>query len=340
MADRNKEITLNKYNWQLLPSKPLERSSHTINYINNKLYLFGGEHEPRIPIDNEVHVYDITSAKWSIAESTSASDQKPCPRIAHSSSVIGDKIYVYAGRVGVSMGEASLNDLYVFDTKTNTWTKLDDGEDDKQSVRPEKRSYHAMCAHKDKLYVFGGCSANHGRLNDLFEYDTKANKWTRLNSDEKIAGRGGSLLCNDPEADFLYVIAGFCGEELNDMYKFDIAANGWTRIADLPRKLSVFACSTVESSKLKVNGHNVKLILHGGEIDPSTIGHNGAGEFSNDTYIFDGTNWHMLDNSSPLKPTSRGWHAACFSSADDTFYIFGGLLENVLRNNELWSLNF
>jgi hypothetical protein len=105
------------------------------------------------------------------------------------------------------------------------------------------------------------------------------------------------------ESSCLYLMGGFCGEELDDCFRYDLATKKWTRIESLPRKLSVFACSSVDDS---LWGGKIRLILHGGEVDPSTAGHNGAGEFSNDTYLFDGLKWHMLNNSSPLKPSSRG----------------------------------
>jgi hypothetical protein len=67
----------------------------------------------------------------------------------------------------------------------------------------------------------------------------------------------------------LYLIGGFCGHELDDCFQYDIKENKWTQIESLPRKLSVFACSSVNDETYE---GKLRLILHGGEVDPSTLG--------------------------------------------------------------------
>ncbi len=83
--------------------------------------------------------------------------------------------------------------------------------------------------------------------------------------------QGGSNLCayeNGTERG-LYLVGGFCGRELDDCYHYNIDENKWTQIESLPRKLSVFACSAVDD---KSYDGKLRLILHGGEVDPSTLG--------------------------------------------------------------------
>lgn len=131
----------------------------------------------------------------------------------------------------------------------------------------------------------------------------------------------------------MYVVGGFCGRELDDCWKFDLNRKEWIQIENLPRHLSVFACESVFDKQ------NLRLILHGGEVDPSTLGHNGAGEFSKSTYIYDGQCWSLLEFSDEdFKPSTRGWHAGAYSNG--SFYIYGGNLENNKRTNELWQLKF
>lgn len=62
------------------------------------------------------------------------------------------------------------------------------------------------------------------------------------------------------------------------------------------------------------------------------------GEFSQSTYVFDGSDWTILefDDHDP-KPSSRGWHAASYSNG--SFYVYGGNLESNQRTNELWRLD-
>jgi hypothetical protein len=122
-----------------------------------------------------------------------------------------------------------------------------------------------------------------------------------------------------------------------------VIANGeWTRIASLPRKLSVFACSALNTSF--VSQASWHLVLHGGEVDPSTSGHSGAGEFSSQTFAFDGNDWqlistHWTEGCDEAKPSSRGWHVSAFDPTTNTFFVHGGNLENNIRTNELWTLS-
>ncbi|KAK1715823.1 kelch domain-containing protein [Colletotrichum lupini] len=63
-----------KGTWERIDVPPLARSSHTVNVVNGSAYVFGGEVNPREPVDNDVHVirlpynsagadyYKITSA--------------------------------------------------------------------------------------------------------------------------------------------------------------------------------------------------------------------------------------------------------------------------------------
>jgi hypothetical protein len=47
---------------------PKARSSHAVAVVGTKAYVFGGEFEPRVPLDNEVHVFDLDSRTWSVME--------------------------------------------------------------------------------------------------------------------------------------------------------------------------------------------------------------------------------------------------------------------------------
>jgi len=291
--------------------------------------VFGGEHDSRVPISNNFIVYDLNSSKWSSIENKGNLSSIPCSRVAHSSCLINDKIYIFGGRVGVGMGEGSLNDLYEFDTSSNNWKLLDDG---KSINSPVARSYHAMTSLSNRIFLFGGCGEN--RLNDFYSFDISKNEWSRLAQDERIAPRGGSSICSYKSngQEYIYLVGGFCGHELNDCFVYNVQNNSWSKATNLPLGLSVFALTSVDDGKFAGS----RLILHGGEIGPSTEGHKSAGEFSNDTYLFDGDNWSKVEAEN--KPVPRAWHAGTYSNGK--FYAYGGLLENSERNGELFELAF
>ena len=80
---------------------PLARSSHGVSVLglgtaSPQVVVFGGENEPRVPIDSTVHVLDFTSGadatptgSWKAVEVKSDSSVPP-PRVAHAQAVLNE----------------------------------------------------------------------------------------------------------------------------------------------------------------------------------------------------------------------------------------------------------
>lgn len=215
------------------------------------------------------------------------------------------------------MGQGNdLNDLFVFSEKRRQWTAVEP----KTATRPAARSYHAGGAIGQILFVFGGCSG-HNRLNDLWRFDTVQAVWEQLHSGEKNCPsvRGGAMLFV-PSENEVFVFCGFAGAELGDAWKFDVASRTWHLLAPIPMSArSVAACANL----------NGRALIFGGERDPSTDGHKGAGHMVDDVFVFDpkDESWTTVFASGPLKPSARGWMdwAPIDSS---TLLLVGGLSED------------
>ena len=156
--------------WELLRQGgdvPLARSSHTVSQIGPKLFLFGGEHDPRTPINSDVHAYDVASGDWSVLRATGTA---PEPRLAHSATVADNtsRIYVFGGRSGKEMGDGAFDDLHVFDASVAAWHAVTDAK----GPAPAMRSFHTSAAAHKNMYIFGGCGTD-GRLADLHQFDTR-----------------------------------------------------------------------------------------------------------------------------------------------------------------------
>jgi N-acetylneuraminic acid mutarotase len=110
--------------------------------VGSSVYVIGGEHVARTPINSDIHTLDLSAAtkEW---KTLSPSGTAPSERIAHSQAVIGTGIYVFGGRQGVQIAEAPLNDMHRFDTATQTWAEVTPSNPD---AVPCTRSFHAMCA--------------------------------------------------------------------------------------------------------------------------------------------------------------------------------------------------
>ena len=79
----------------------------------------------RTPIDSRFHKIDLSSPEnpsWQIVDV--ADGPIPPPRVGHGQAGVGLKIFIFGGRQGIEIDEKLLNDFYVFDTQTRTWSRV------------------------------------------------------------------------------------------------------------------------------------------------------------------------------------------------------------------------
>lgn len=108
-------------------------------------------------------------------------------------------------------------------------------------------------------------------------------------------------------------MAGFAGEETNDGHIYNLAKNKWEeRGMDLTdmRKRSVCAFGSLPQQN--------KCLIFGGEVDPSHLGHEGAGNFERDLVVLDQSNGALLEtikrkDDDSSWPSARGWADAAVS---------------------------
>jgi N-acetylneuraminic acid mutarotase len=100
---------------------PVARSSHAVAIVGKKAYVFGGEFEPRVPLDYDIHVFDLEAHDWSVMEATG---DKPSPRVGVAMAAVDTIVYVFAGR---DKQHKELNEFYAFNTITGVWKLLSSG---------------------------------------------------------------------------------------------------------------------------------------------------------------------------------------------------------------------
>ncbi|OAY32996.1 nitrile-specifier protein 5 [Manihot esculenta] len=272
---------------------PGARSSHAITLVGDKAYAFGGEFTPRVPVDNNLYVFDLQTQTWSIPVVTG---DIPPPRVGVTMAAVGKTIYVFGGRDAT---HKELNELYSFDTFSNKWTLLSASD-----IGPPHRSYHSTTSDDRHVYIFGGCGVS-GRLNDLWAYDVVEEKWIKHpTAGENCKGRGGPGLVVAQGK--IWVVYGFAGRETDDIHCFDPAEGKWEQVEisrEKPTARSVF--STVGIGKY--------IIIYGGEVDPSDLGHLGAGKFTGEVWALDteALRWQRIDDAvgEANHPGARGWCA-------------------------------
>ena len=228
-----------KASWNRIPTNiQLPRSSHSLSIIKSKAYVFGGEQQPREPVDNHVHVFTLPSSEHDTVDYQTIPSQPtadgggvPSPRVGHTASVVDDRIYVFGGRGGSAMQPLEENGrVWVYDTKLNRWNFLDPA---KGSPYPQPRSYHASASTlhplnegRDQtdhplgvsasgtddhgtLFIHGGCPAS-GRVADVWAFDIASRIWSQL-ADAPGPARGGPSLTF--AQDRLYRFGGFDGDK-------------------------------------------------------------------------------------------------------------------------------
>lgn len=301
---------------------PLARSSHSLTAVGRSLFVFGGEHAPRTPVDAAVHKLDLETGAW--ATLAPAGGAVPCARVAHAAAAVGDVVLNFGGRTGVDESRP-LADFWAFDTRTAAWTELAPG--------PPARSYHAAASLGGAFYVFGGCGAA-GRLSDLWRYDVAAAAWEPMPAPPAgLCGRGGACLA--ALGDHLYVATGFSGTcELSDLWRFDPAAREWAC-------LEAASGSMPPRSVAALGALGSRLLLFGGEAEVSALGHAGAGKFNADVWAWDTASaapgWLRVEVAGP-GPCARGWLAAA-AMPGAGLAVHGGNTDSNERVGDAWLLS-
>ena len=200
---------------------------HQSGIVGDNLYVFSGENTPRVPIDNSLHVFNLSSKKW-IELPKKDAQSWPIARIGHAGGTVGNAFYISGGRSGLDAGDVTLDDFWKYDTVSGTWTCLTDST----GTKPPPMSYHTMTSCGDSIFIFGGCTTDHGRSNGLYQYSTLTNTWSELSpvgSSSAPCARGGPGLAADDAN--VYVAFGYNGkEEQDDLWKFDRTNKSWTKV--------------------------------------------------------------------------------------------------------------
>jgi len=133
---------------------PSWRDFHTLSFVEDKLYVFGGRSDrtgpfhtgPRNEIyDNTMYSLDLSTSVWS----TEPVESPPVGRRSHSAVVYNGFIYIFGGFNSVE--NSHYNALYVFDSRQR-----------KQQIvmtkgkAPSPRRRQSCCLIGSKLFLFGG----------------------------------------------------------------------------------------------------------------------------------------------------------------------------------------
>lgn len=152
---------------------------------NTRLLIFGGMVEYG-KYSNEL--YELQASRWhwsKLAPRPPLYHMSPCPRLGHSFTLIGNKVYLFGGLANDSNDPKNnipryLNDLYTLDISSPDALAWDIPET--VGDFPPPRESHTAVAYTDsrgkcKLIIYGGMSGC--RLGDLWTLDIDTMSWNR-----------------------------------------------------------------------------------------------------------------------------------------------------------------
>lgn len=327
-----------KGSWRRIGSG-LQRSSHSAAVINDTLFLFGGEVNPREPVPNAVHALPLSSLQASDVFKVASAEgdaSRPSARVGAASTSLGSKLYVWGGRGGKDMSQPldEHDGLWEFDG--SEWSYLKTTGD-----APENRSYHTLTADPERrcLYLHAGCPSK-GRTGTLHRLDLESLTWSKL-PDGPGPGRGGTVIIRLHDGKIAR-FGGFAGHELGGLDLFDPTTEAWSSVdVDGPKPEARSVYSFVALDPVAVKGERVVAVMAHGEREgaPAHLGHAGAGNFHSDVWALlekgEGCRWQEVQVEGD-QPEARGWGATAVWQ--NQLVMHGGLNTKNERLDDAWLL--
>ncbi|MCY8009682.1 DUF1668 domain-containing protein [Bacillus haynesii] len=218
--------------WKEKADLPEARVNASSGVVDGKIYIIGGGSTEQ-SYEKSTFMYDPKTNEW-----TRKADM-PTPRGGAATVTIDHKIYVMGGL----SEEGRVNTVEVYDTKTDTWDKIEDLPFDK-AIR---ENYLYAGAIGKKIYVVGfGASSYYAYT---YSYDLETKKWEKK-EDLKFRNEvraGDSAVVNNK----LYVFGGN-NYLLREVYEFDPVSDSWT--AKKGGFTQLYPSSAVYNGKILVTG--------------------------------------------------------------------------------------
>jgi hypothetical protein len=221
---------------------------------------------------NDLWKYDIETKCWTCIQESSGPVRADDPHDGDAASNVLGKVptrrfgyvsVVHNGKFvlfGGFDGSRWLNDMYVFDFPTATWTEI-------QAVGalPSARSCPAWAKDATHVYIQGGYDGVE-RKSDFFALDLETYTWTEM-----------PCLGTPPSPRYfhscclygnrMYLYGGYSGNErLSDMYGYDFDTNHWSQVdctgGDAPSGRSSLVAQVHDNSIYVFGGYNGTTVLN------------------------------------------------------------------------------
>lgn len=298
-----------KWNTALTAMSSGRFASSAVNY-NDSIYILGGI----LPAGSNseyvtsVDVYDPASDTW-IEGVTEIPYPMGCPNAC----LIGSKIYILGGLLYTDAAPTIIDSVFIYDIPSGTW--------ERGKSMPGSLPVLSIDTLGGKIYIAGGTTGGWSIVNNLYVYDPGLDEWIEK-APMNITRRGaGTKSCHGK----LYAFGGYSGGSwtvVKSIEAYDPETDQWTLLhdANLPRAL--MAMSMFHDQFFFFGGIN---------------GYAGTTYYYADfisRYDPEGDSWLDFHCSGDKFPAERQFPLS--ARVNDTFYIFGGLLDGAAQQN-VWA---
>ncbi|KAL9686016.1 hypothetical protein QQ045_023471 [Rhodiola kirilowii] len=208
--------------------RPRSRYEHGAAVVQDKMYIFGGNHNGRYL--NDLQVLDLRSWTWSKVEVKSTVDSSdpssspaPVPPCAgHSLIHWENKLLSVAGH---TKDPSESIQVKVFDLQTLTWSTLKT-----YGKAPVSRGGQSVTLVGTTLVIFGGEDAKRTLLNDLHILDLETMTWDDMEAiGVPPSPRSGHAAAVHAERYLLIFGGGSHATCFNDLHVLDLQSMEWSR---------------------------------------------------------------------------------------------------------------
>jgi Galactose oxidase, central domain/Kelch motif len=229
------------------PNLALKRSSHSLNVITNKAYIFGGDGDAAGSTgDTAMHVVTLPTdlnlgdTDYQEVKTADSGENVPAARAGHCSCVIGERIYIFGGSTPTGSSDVTAppnspleedGRVYVFHTTSKIWDVLNPNKEGCRGGIPVPRNYASSSGTAHPLPIRK--KKGEGRGQDQLMTDEAR---LRLSS-----SRGGEAFTATDEQQSegygtIFLHGGYDSEwkPLRDVWAFDVASCIWSRWPDVP----------------------------------------------------------------------------------------------------------
>ncbi len=313
-------------NWEEITPKdgvkPAARVYHAMIYntLNETTLLFGGDDGDPL---NDTWEFNYTEKEWSKLVVNNA----PAPRWLHSMAWdVHNNLSILFG--GSDWGTSTYHgDTWAFNRTNKTWVNR------APSSAPTHRDGHAMAydVHNRSLILYGGYGAEEGqKLNDTYEYNYTANKWTEQSPTNWPLKRNKHSMVYDEKTRRIVLFGGAASfhtgtsHASEEVWLYDTHNTTWEQRSLIPTPREDHAMVFIPT--------NDRVLLFGGKHwDGSKM------RYHDDSWMYDikNTTWTRLDT--PTAPTARAGHVMAYDHARDRVVLFGGNAQSYF--NDTWIFN-